>query len=32
MNKVTHLLLAGAVAFALCDVGLAQETVRRRPP
>ena len=26
MNKITQLLLAGAVVFALCDVGLAQET------
>ena len=25
MIKITHLLLAGAVAFALCDLGLAQE-------
>jgi hypothetical protein len=25
MIKITHLLLAGAVIFALCDVGLAQE-------
>ena len=32
MNKITHLLLAGAVAFALCDVGLAQETLRRAHP
>ena len=26
MSKITHLLLAGAAVFALCDVGVAQET------
>ena len=31
MNKITHLLLAGAVVFALCDVGLAQETPPQPP-
>jgi hypothetical protein len=29
MIKVTHLLLAGAAVFALCQVGLAQETPPR---
>jgi len=31
MIKITQLLLAGAVAFALCDAGLAQETPPRPP-
>ncbi len=31
MNKITHLLMAGAAVFALCHVGLAQETPPRPP-
>jgi hypothetical protein len=31
MSKITHLLLAGAAAFALCHAGLAQETPPRPP-
>jgi hypothetical protein len=31
MNKVTHLLLAGAVALALCDMGRAQEAASQPP-
>jgi hypothetical protein len=31
MIKVTHLLLAGAAVFALCEAGLAQETPPRTP-
>jgi hypothetical protein len=31
MNKVTHLLLAGAVGLALCDMGRAQEAPPQSP-
>ena len=31
MNKISHLLMAGAAVFALCHVGLAQETPPRPP-
>ena len=31
MNKITHLLLAGAVALALCDIGRAQEAASQPP-
>jgi hypothetical protein len=31
MNKITHLIIAGAFALALCDVGVAQQTPPQPP-